>query len=282
LLHAFTEGIHIICLDIIDSRGACGSICYELDLTAAEEDETDPMACTYSSCLDGSGLPNLVAMEFLTTSGELVTIDKNTEGFFFPYCDGTPSMCNGGESEVELFVEDLNAYFYKHDIDALASSGSGSDLFESICRSLAVTIISSDIIPTGILIDDFSTEELVFSFAQFEFDPTACGASLEGGNLNDQAITFVPEAETDQEINVVPENFNPVVSNGQLEFEKTDSNENKEVVNEEIIVSQVSIFTLGGNKILSINEFKEGDTIDIDHLNSGMYVVNLVNRIEQK
>jgi len=294
LIYNFTDGIYTICLDIIDSRGACGSTCYELDLTSTIAEETNSVSCTYSSCLDSNGLPNLVGFEFLNGNGTHVSIDENTEGFFFPYCDGTPSMCNGGESEVDLFIEDLNAYFYNHSIDALASAGDGANMFETACRSLAVTIVSSDIIPSAILIDDFSVAEVFITTAEFEFDPSACGSSLVGED--DELNTFanfdnIDELEQNNGLDFYyskasrDQNFNPVVYNGQLKLDKKkkEEKEAEEVeVSKESLISDVSIYTVNGSKIASINDHVDGESINVNHLPAGVYVVNLINQEEQK
>jgi len=282
LIYNFTEGLYTICLDIVDSRKACGSICYELDLTATPENEDNMDRCTYSACLDGGGFPNLVAVEFLTASGDIVIIDENTEGFFFPYCDGTPSMCNGGENEVDLFIDDLNSYFYNNGIDAEATAGDGTNLFDDVCRSFAITIESSEILPKAILIDDFSTDEVMISIASFIFDPSSCGSSI---TEEDEAMTqynVIADNEIDIEVSTTEFAFNPIFRNGQVAIHVDDSDVvEKGALNDEVLISEVGIYTLSGDLILSINDYQIGEEINVNSLPTGMYVVNVVNKQEQ-
>jgi len=280
LIYNFTDNVYTICLDIIDSRGACGSICHELDLTSTQEEDTDPTSCTYSACLDSNGLPNIVSFEYLASNGDIVVLNETTDGFFFPYCNGSPSMCDGGESEVDLFIEDLNAYFSNQGIDATATTGDGAGVFEVACRSLALTIVSSEIMPAAILIDDFSMDQVFITVAEFEFDPNDCGSSIAEENTELYAFSSDDADNEDESIRSI---LKPVVLGGTLIIEENENAKGTgEVMPEKAIISKVGIYTIGGQKIASVDDFKNGDEINIDYLPTGTYAINLVNAKEQK
>ncbi len=269
LNYDFSQDVYTVCLDIIDARGACGSTCTELDLTI-KEDEGEETTCTYNTCLDAGGLPNIVSFEYLSDDGEHFVIDKNTDGFFFPYCHGSESMCSGGESELSLFVEDLNAYFNNMDLEVKISIGGSEDLFDSFCRSMGLSIESSSLVPKAVFIDDFASDQAFITTAEFKLDPSSCSTGV-ANKEEELDYALVQDEKPSREIFEV----NPIVYGNQLVIsDKVEFDEN--------LISKVGIYSTSGNLVLSIDNYVPGDEIILDGLPLGMYAINIMNKKYQQ
>lgn len=272
ILYSFTEDVYTICVDIIDDRGACGSTCLEFAAPLdQDESESSNDICTYSSCLDLGGLPNILSVEFLSANGNMKTLDSNTPGFFFPYCIGTASMCDGGENEIGLLVEDLNAYFIAEGLNSEASIGYSINASELGCRSLAITIMSSDLVPTSINLDDFLSDDISMISVGFDFDSSNCGSSF-----SDDPTTYLINDESE-----VVSYDNLQGNNDEDLFElrpKVIGNQISLYHKEDDLLSNGGIYTTSGQMISSIQNYKQGDKLNVDFLTTGMYIVRLVNR----
>lgn len=266
------QNMYTICLDIIDSRGACGSTCVELDLRVAVEGESEA-GCVYATCLDAGGIPNIVSFEYLSDSGQKVVLDKNSDGFFFPYCTSSEDACNGNAFEIELFIEDLNDYFNRNSIDANITYGADEDVFDSFCRSSSITIESSEIIPSTVLIDNFLYNEPMITTAEFQLDPSSCPSVITG--KDDESNFTLVQDETEEEVDTEKLSYSitPKVYENQLIIDDE---------NEEDIYSKVAIFSTSGRLVFSLDNYKRGDEINMEGLPIGIYAINIVNKQYQR
>ena len=275
----FAEEVYLICVDIVDDRGACGSACHELDLRPNSDGlnfttDTDFDACTYSACLDFEAASNIVSLEFMTEAGGILKLDYSSDGFFFPYCIGEASLCAGGNIELGLLVEDLNDYFNNNDLNSKAILGYSEEASDIDCRSMGISILSSDLVPRSILVSDFISDDVSLREIDFDFDPSNCTS----GFIEEQEeidFSFDPEAldqnyEDDSE---EEQGLNPVVKGTRL-YIQADLGNN--------IVSEGGIYTLSGQLILDVKDYRHEDEINIDFLPTGMYVIRMINKEFQK
>ncbi len=277
LSYDFKAELYTVCLDIVDARKACGSTCIELDLSEIAEENTSDESCTYCACLDAGGLPNLVGFQYLTSDGQVVELDENTEGFFFPYCDGTSGMCDGSESEIGLFLEDLNTYFTNNGINAIAKTGDEEDVMDSFCRSTAFTIESADIIPLSFFIDDFSSNQALITIAEFQFNPNNCSSAFE--DKEDDQFNALVDNEIEPMYDVVFEkvtySIQPIVFENNLILKA-------EIEIEDTLVSFGGIYNTAGQLVVPLESYRQGDDINLSGLPDGMYAINLVNKKYQQ
>ncbi len=274
--HAFETGNYTICLDITDSRGACGSACREIIIDEIPINES--ASCTYSACLDLGGLPNILGLNYLAGNGEEIEIGENTPGFYFPYCIGTSNMCAGGENELVNFLEDLNAYFYNEGFETEATLGYSENSSDLVCRALAVTIVSSELVPISFLMEDFQLEVSQDFSINFDFNPDNCLRQTEDDIESYSLISNENIYEEDYQMTNKFENF-------QLDF-------NLQVVNNLIIINYRSnqdetdvngeIFNLSGQKIRELSFQGQVYKTTIDDLSSGIYIFSLSQNGKRK
>ena len=269
LIYTFDNGIYNLCLDIVDERGACGSTCQQIIISDIEETEELGNACTYSLCLDMGGIPYVVSFDYLNSEGQLESLDETTDGFFFPYCMGSPNMCEDGNWELNDFIEDLNNFFDVQNLDFKASLAYSAIVPNSDCRSLPITISTSKIEPIALGFDDFSEDEMIETKYEFDFDASLCAHNSENysasiPNFDESLFSHEKNTYEDKVKSIVP----TILRNEVIIYED-------DILNS---ISNIVLFTSSGQKMKSINNYNPGDEINIHDLPIGVYVIMISNK----
>jgi len=275
-------GTHNLCLDIVDSRGACGSVCITVDV---EEDVDDTSigvdenyeGCIYKVCLDSPGLPYLNSFTFVGPSGQEITLNENTFGFNFPYCaGGDETKCTEQGDELHLFLADLNLYFSQNDYKAKAQFDVYSFPLESFCKGRIISVLSNELAIEGVVMADYYSDDLNTFPLAFAFDPNLCdqsAPSAEGGSV---------QAE--------------IASNGSTDFGSGKDNPDSLFTSEydsgteavEVIfqggneILQGGIYTIDGKKLIDLQNFTGYDTVDCSAFTAGTYILRVTSRTENQ
>ena len=284
-IQKFENGSYTICLDITDVRGACGTACYELQVedVVLEDNPTVAGTCTYSSCLDLGGLPNITSINFLQANGTTLIIDEKTDGFYFPYCVGTASMCAGGENELGIFIEDLNNYFEDKNIEATAVNGYSDLASDLTCRSVAITINSPEITAESISLLDMLEDNSEEIKTSFDFDPSNCINDVNPGT-NEIAIEVISGFDGDtnegegkllETKKPFKEFFKAALIANQIEIQASEETT-------EVLAFQGGIYNTAGQQLVDLKDIQYLDQINIDYLPVGTYVIRLVNKENQQ
>jgi len=247
----FNEGLYDISLKIKDENGTCSTKKVQLKVGEVETDEL----CSYKACLDSNGVPVISSIELQTPTGETVVLDNTTEGFGFPYCIGTTSLCSSGENELEYFVLDLNSWLTHNNYSGTTILN--EDKRDDNCRANLFTIVETDLNFIALSLgfeNDVLAEQVIY------FDTESCVLQLRRDkNTEDQKIF------DEIEINVYP---NPAAEFLNITFEENASN---------AIISLIDFNGKAVQKEIVSNVTKDiARQIDLQGLIPGNYFVQVI------
>ncbi len=285
------EGTHNICLDIIDARGACGSVCITVDV----EEDTEQSGgtsidvsenyegCIYKVCLESPGLPYLNSFSFLNPEGELILLDEFSHGFSFPYCaGGNEALCTEQGDELHLFLADLNTYFESNNYEAKAQFDVYSYPLESFCKGRIISLTSNTIAAEQVVMADYYTDDLETFPLDFAFDPTLCEQSVSGDNNN-----FSADFSEEQSL----ENDGSGKNNGELKTNNftlfdADYNGDSESIQVTYLegseILQGGIFSIDGKKLIDLTNFKGYENVDLGAFTAGSYILRVTSRSQNQ
>jgi len=236
----YTEGLYELSLVIVDENGACAVLDTQINVGDQEFVET----CNYEMCLDASGIPTLASIELVLPTGESLTINNETQGFAFPYCIGTPSMCSSREHELEFLVLDINNWLMKSGLKGKAYSF--NDVTDESCRGEKIVIENT---------------EVEFSFSKFNYED----------NPGDEDQVFFERMNCVQKLH---ERNNS--QNIEIEAYPNPTTDflNITTINSESV--ELSVLSSQGEVLIkSLKENGEKSlAVSVEHLNPGIYYVH--------
>ncbi len=178
-MHVFENGIYDVCLDITNTEGCCGQLCKQLVVGNFETKDV----CDYDICLDMAGEPTIEEIRVTSWTGEAYTLNSGSEYFHFPYCLAYWSHCQRDVLELDILVDDLNAWFKREGLDGRIQEGEDTGSVYNGCRGNVLSVSKSEMTFDYIMIRDMSqhgSEEAV----PYEFYYKNCSQKI-----------FIPESD---------------------------------------------------------------------------------------
>ena len=253
----FQEGLHTVTLKVKDARGACAEKSTELIVGNL----STSTVCDYSICLETGGVPSISSIELELPTGDLLKLDEKTEGFGFPYCVGSWSVCNSGEYELEYFILDLNNWFDKNGLQGRVIKN--EDTVNDGCRADIFSIIETDIKFISLTLSN-DNSDLEAEVIHFEIDN--CFASENSQKTNNNKEAF----ETNM-IDVYP---NPVAEYLNVNFQENATS------------AEIKILNAQGSEISStdLQEIQTGmvHRLSLENLGPGMYYIQVIANDKQE
>lgn len=281
------EGVHEICLDIIDSRGACGSVCISVEVNGEIEETGETSidvsenygGCIYKVCLESPGLPYLNSFSFLNPQGVLVTLDEYSYGFSFPYCaGGNEALCTEQGDELHLFLEDLNKYFIINNYKATAQFDVYSFPLESFCKGRIISMTSDELAAEQVVMADYYSDDLATFPLEFAFDPTVCKQST--GVVDGNSVSTELSSENDGDEGLL------AAKNRNITVFEADYNTDSETVEINYLagneILQGGIYSIDGKKLIDLKNFLGYDSVDLSNFVPGAYILRVTSRSENQ
>lgn len=268
---SLTDGNYTVCLDIVDSRKACASVCRNFNVGA----EIQKTLCNYSICLDNGGVPTLEQINFRDANGNSIELNSAVAGFHFPYCLGSPEQCELGINELEIFASDMNSWLTSKGLIASVNLDQSNTDISDGCRGRILEIYSSELtFETALVGDQNLTEAYSLSFSQAD-------NSCEQVNiLNDEYFIAPLEYGFEEEIDQNEKELNPTAitfdfaPNPVIDILKIELNENVEN-------AEINIYDLSGNLLNSKKTDSETTNLYISDLKPGIYLVQVYENGKQ-